>query len=441
MRVLLSKQDESDDYPSDRQTAPAQIEVQVKVVDASDPAGSMVYFRLVDPKDPSKYLNGHKDDNLPTSPAGQITPSAVVAPNGIATAILTIDPQYGGNNYRIEASRKPPPGFKKSAESKLYTAWKRFYIEHDKMYKQGEFLTQTSGAGQPNPARVFVANPGIFAPGDAVHILSGDSIATSEGEFGIIALVGAAFVDLQSPLALSYSEPLDPPNNILFPYSFLARIASGFFDAHPSTTELATTFDDTFVEWYLLATTGFVPHWAFAAGTTDELRNAFLSERSFLFFDHFNRSDGMPFMNYVQLVSASRFEESPPITGAVLGLTEATNSGGQTAFNWSWIFADTITSFAPSNLQNVSYHVAAHELGHQLNVNQGNPLGKGHDGEDAWGVPILGCLMNATTPPDTTSVRRLHASLTAPSQDLYCIRTHVDDLNQDQCPAFPGTTP
>lgn len=455
VRVLLSKQGESDDYPSERQTAPAQIEIQVKVVDAVDPAGSMVYFRLVDPKDPSFYLNGHKDDNLPTSPAGQITPSAVVAANGIATATLTIDPQYSGNNYRIEASLKPPPGFKKGAESKLYTAWKRFYIEHDKMYKEGEFLTQAAGAGQPEPARVFVANPETFAPGDAVHILAGDTIETavgqetSEGEFRTVAAVGAGFVDLDAPLALSYAEPLEPPPDN-FPYSFLAKISGGVFDVLPSAEKLTKAFDDGFTEWFFLPDSGFIPYWHDAVmemppPNPPAPSAAFIDARSHLFFKNLDRSVPRPFTNHIQLVSASRFEESPlpPPAHAELGLASATNTGpGPPASNWSWIFDDTIALLAPTNIQNVRDYVTAHELGHQLNVNPGAP--KGHDEEQAWHLPMepaVGCLMNPFTLLDFTGVHRFHANLGAPTQDLLCIRTHVNDLNQDSCPPFPGTTP
>jgi hypothetical protein len=446
VRVLMSKQGANDDYPHSNQTQAGQIRVEVKVTDKVDPAGMTVYFGLIDPKDPSEYLNGQAGDNLPMSPDGTVTPSAVVDENGIASTILTIGPQYAGNNYRIEVSFEPPPNFKKRDRSKTYTSWRRLYIEHDKMYEEGEFLTMTSGAEQPKPARVFVANPGIFSEGDEVHVLSGDSIDTSEGEMGFVAEVGADFVDLQAPLELTYPEPNSPQENLLFPYSFLARTDGGTFDAQPSNVELAKAFDDTYTEWHVLSETGYMPFWPHAEFGLPQNPpvppEAFVAARSFLFFKNFDRSAVQPSRNYVQLVSAARWEESPPAVGATYGRAAA--AMGET--NWLWVLVETIGLQATTDVQNVVNYVTAHELGHQLNVNQGSPQGGGHDEEKAIGAAGMCeppnnlqhcCLMNEATAPNVPGVQRFHATTTAPSQDLLCIRTHVDDLNLDDCPAFP----
>lgn len=452
VRILLSKRPTSDSYPSRRQTDNGQIAVSVKVTDNMDPAGTTIYFLPVDPKDPSKYLSGQQGDNLPSSPGGMVTPSAVVGADGIATAVLTVDPQQAGNNYRVEASLKPPPNFKRVARSPIYTSWRRLYIEHDRMYKQGEFLTQTSGAGQPDPSRVFVASSAIFGVGDEVHVLAGDDFSapvgneTSQGEIGHVAAVGPGFVDLQAPLALTYPEPASSPSPPL-PYSFIARRAGGTYDAHPSVTEMAKAFDDAFTEWVLLPDEGFVPHWPDAESGNPSQPKDFIDARSFLFFLNFDRKSVTPFINHVQVVSAAQLEAAPPPNGAVYGLASGTNSGS-VASNWSWIFSGTIELLAPTNVKNVTDHVTAHELGHQLNVNPGTL--EGHDVEAAWDAsgscqttnPVNCCLMFAATASNTPGVPKFHSHLAAPSQDLLCIRTHVDDLNQDQCPPpFPGSTP
>lgn len=446
VRILLSKRGTSDSYPSTDQTQDGEIKVQVKVTDKTDPVGTTIYFRLVDPKDPSRYLNGQKDDNLPSSPAGTITPSAVVQANGVATAVLTVDPRYSGNNYRVEASLTPPPNFKRVARTKgTYTTWRRQYIEHDRMYKQGEFLTQASGAGRPNPARVFVANSSIFAVGDDVHVLAGDDSSTpvgqerSEGELGVVAAVGPGFVDLQAPLQLTYEEPQPPPSPP-FPFAFIARRAGGTYDVQPSVTEMEKAFNDAFSDWVLLPGDGFVPHWPWAEGNNNPDRALFIDQRSFLFFRYYDRQNARPFVNHVQLVSAAQFEEVLP-SSPVLGRAEDSNVGGLPADNWVWMFAGTIAQKAPGNIANVQSHVLAHELGHQLNVNQGNPAGNGHDVQAAWGAAGTCqpsnlehcCLMNASTPLNTTGVKRFHAEQAAPSHDLFCIRSHLDDLNQDGC--------
>jgi hypothetical protein len=172
----------------------------------------------------------------------------------------------------------------------------------------------------------------------------------------------------------------------------------------------------------------------------------FVASRTFVFFKNFDRTNNQPAINHVQLVSAARWEESPPAQDAVLG--KAAADDGQT--NWSWVLSETISMQIPTNVQNVQDHVTTHELGHQLNVNQGSPQGFGHDEEeaiDASGMcqpPNLQncCLMNEGTPPNTQGDTQFHADPMAPSQDLLCIRTHVDDLNQDDCPPFfPGPPP
>jgi hypothetical protein len=135
-------------------------------------------------------------------------------------------------------------------------------------------------------------------------------------------------------------------------------------------------------------------------------------------------------------------EETPPVPPEV-GLASADNVDGDVANNWCWIFDETIAAEAspPSNLQNLRDYTTTHELGHQLNVNDGNPVEGGHDAEQEWGGSGIGCLMNDGAPPDTPGVSRFHDNMSAPSQDLFCVRTHVDDLNEDECPPFPGTMP
>ncbi|NJL29182.1 MAG: hypothetical protein HC897_15520, partial [Thermoanaerobaculia bacterium] len=437
-RVLVSKQVASDTYWSPDQTEDRKIRVNAKVTDGGAPVvGKMVYFRIKDPKDPSKYLNGHNGDNLPASPAGSVTASAVSNAAGMVEAILEVDPQYVGNNYEIEASFDPPPNFKERGKSAMYTSWRRLYIEHDRMYKEGSYLTQTSGAGQPNPARVFVQSSAVFSVGDEVHILSGDSIDHSQGEFGQVAAVepvpGCSCVDLQVPLALTYSEPQQGP--FPSPYGFLARRLGGFFDSQPDPNKMKTAFDDGYTDWLILpGDAGFMPFLA-DAGPNSALHSAIVAARTFLFFKNYERSNGDPFRNYVQLVSAARLEPAtPPAAMPTLGLADG--NGG--ADNWTWVFDEEITTFAAQgNLQNVRDHVISHELGHQMNVNQGNPLGKGHDAEQDWhppNEPPRACLMNEATTPTTTGKNRFHALPAAPSRDLLCIRTHVDDLNVDLCP-------
>jgi len=79
-------------------------------------------------------------------------------------------------------------------------------------------------------------------------------------------------------------------------------------------------------------------------------------------------------------------------------------------------------------IENSLDSVGAHELAHNWNVNPPEGTTGGHDSEDAWNGGK--CLMNVVRDL-TLGVVRFH---TAPGLiDLYCIRGHVDDLNQDSC--------
>ena len=86
--------------------------------------------------------------------------SATSDAQGKVRTVLTITDTYAGDNYQVEASLQPLATFKKIARSGVFTAWRRAYVEYDRMYKVGEFVSQTSGAGQVDPARVFVSTGG-----------------------------------------------------------------------------------------------------------------------------------------------------------------------------------------------------------------------------------------------------------------------------------------
>ena len=72
---------------------------------------------------------------------------------------------------------------------------------------------------------------------------------------------------------------------------------------------------------------------------------------------------------------------------------------------------------------------SARSQGHDWDVNHG--MSRHHDSQFAWNSATAKCLMD----PDRDrklGVVALHDE-TAPSIDLYCIRSHVDDLNQTSC--------
>ena len=441
VRVLISTKNPDDStYPTLYQTEDRKIRVRMKVTDKVDPAGMTLYLRVVDPKDGSRYANTQAGDNRPTSPGASIAPSVVVDQNGFAEAVLEldVDTQNSGNNYEVEVSFDPPPNFKKRSRSKEFIAWRRVYFEHDRMFRAGELVTQTSGGGS---AQVFVANPGTFTVGDPVLVISASTPTTRAGELRTVASLGAGFINLDTPLNETYLEPSGPPVS-LFPYSFVAKSTAGVFEAFdtfPSAATLRPAFDDTFTEWVRVATgEGYVPHFASMEGNgipADDFFAAF----ALPFFDHAD-SALVPTSNHVHVISAAQFETTilPPPEPVKLGVSVApTNQTG--------IFNQTIDIRTdPPTYQTLVDEVFAHELAHQFDVNLPTPTNlacenppdplSGHDCLTEWGISTQPCLMHPNA--QGNGVVRFHSEFT-PSKDLYCIRGHVDDLNSPDCTWTP----
>jgi hypothetical protein len=146
-----------DEYPSAMQTEDRKIRVGGTLRDQSGKpvAGKPVHFRLSDPADTASYVVAAGDaapgDNIdgPGSLNGGGTAATVTTDaNGRVSLTLTITDHVAGDNYRIRAS--PDPTFactEGCAWSATYTAWKRVYVEVNKMFRRGAFLTEDVAPG------------------------------------------------------------------------------------------------------------------------------------------------------------------------------------------------------------------------------------------------------------------------------------------------------
>lgn len=424
-RVLTHKYRTDDAYPTAFQTEDRKIVVEATVVEEARPAaGVTVHFRLIDPEDKAPYASTGAGDNK-GGPGSLSVTSATSDADGKVRTVLTVSDTYAGDNYQVEASLQPAPNFKKIARSGVFTAWKRAYVEYDRMYKVGQFINQTSGAGQADPSKVFVPTPATFAMGNMVHVLAGfpagGTPATADGEMRTVVAIAADHIVVNAPLANTYPYGGGFPPGEDPPYSFVAKVTGGAYDLSPSTPIGATAFDDTFTEWVFVDGGGFVPAWPTINDVADIGRSVFF------FKNRQPPSFQVPRTNHVQLVAAGSHSDvaEPNATGA-------TSAAG----NISWVFHDKIASLCggcnTNQLKNFIDSVATHELAHQWNVNPPVTLTDGHDSEFTWINATRECLMNLAG-DDTLGVARFHANLAAPSIDLYCIRGHVDDLNQDSC--------
>jgi hypothetical protein len=431
-RIVLSRQwahkyPAEDAFPSPDQTHDMKITVRVLLNPVMDPTGRTAHFQLQDPKDPSRYNPyASPGDNRPISPAGRWIGQASFDINGIATTEILAISQYSGNNFRITArldSSSGPP----VAKSAIYTTWRRVYVEHDRMWKSGAWVSHPSGSGlgAPGPAwRVFVFDNSIFSPGDEVHILSANSFHHAYGEFSTVSGTGVdanlgPYVDVEPELSNLYGSAVGEPPNDQFPYSFLARVEEWIYDVEPDLDQLAIAFDDAFTELVFLPSGGVVPHWP-------DLPGAEIFARSPSFFKARMAPWRPETPNTIQLVSAANSD--------ALGW-----SWPELNHNWAWVFEVPIAAIYPDAIESVRASVTAHEIAHQFGVNNSwNDPGGGHCTQHAW-TPSLQdnlCLMN-TARDRTLGVVKMHSPAPAwgnPTNELMCIRSHLDDMDtEDQC--------
>ena len=405
------------------------IELRVQLNSKIDSAGLTAYFRIIDPPDPSRYITGAAEgDNLPdTSSSGQVTVSAAFD-GGVAKAVLTVDPDHGGNNFRIEASLTPEPNFIPLAVSPTYTTWRRIYIEHDTMYDEGVWIRETTAPGSPTATEIKVSSIAGFNVDDQVFVMSTNSYQAATGELGYVDHVATSpdrvYVDTVlgpggSGLQHSYAGGLVDD---AMPFGFVAQVASVERGQNVTIANLPIAFDDAFTEWRMLPIRGHVPHWELSG--TDADMGAQMAARGPKYFNaKIAPEDGNPetelSVNTIHLVSAF-------LAGNNAGLT----SYDSTLLH-SWLFHKKIQDVFTLQEQAATEHVTAHELAHLFNVNQADPTQRGHDLQDTW-LNDGKCLMNENNEVGdiTRGVVKLHQPIAIPEHnDLMCIRTHIDQLS------------
>lgn len=430
-RILLSKDQLNDVYPSTAQVADGQIRVRVRLNPLIDPTGLSAHFRITDPADPSGYIVGaSEDDNIPSSPGASISAQVPFDASGLASATLVVEEtDVSGNNFRVEASLEGGGAFRPIATSPVYTSWRRIYVEHDNMLKVGAWIRQTTTAGLPTPTEVQLSSSASFAVNDDVWVLSGDSFATAMGELGVVTEVGTSpdYVKIDTDpgpgtrgLIESYTGNLSDNSA---PFGFVGKLSGEVYGGALSFSNLSVAFGDAFTDWRVLQMGAFVPLWT-PVPPIDGGAGAYLVERGPLFFNVKSDPNSLLPLNTIHLISAAEAEDA-------LGLTQFDPDVTQ-----SWVMHQGIDDTFPDlDVPDATENILAHELTHLFHVNQGDPGNRGHDARDAW----LGggkCLMNEMR-DRTLGVVKLHEPTLAPTQDLMCIRTHVDALNSNNSCLIP----
>jgi len=372
----------------------------------------IVYFRVKDPKDESHYISGTENDNK-CGPGILSSSSAPVDANGKASIDLTITDRCSGDNYRVEVSLTSDFA-KIEAKTPVLEAWKRLYIEKDRMYKTGIDLSAPSGKDYPPANWVRIADTSKFTNGDQVHILS---YYKSIGEYGTIQSIGTNdHLELIAPLNENYEMTVDAAP--VRPH--VAKVADGLYDI--STSVINDVFDKTYKEMFIelvnlnseLNDNSRVPYNVFD-GTSGALITL-----SLWFNDNIMNLKVWKKNRILLIVGKLHIgdpPEDPPPEGKAISSQDAV-----------LLCMDQIGSS-----QEILRDVLAHEIGHLFRVNPADP--NGHCDKNPWNsssYPADRCLMNESRINNDNN-QKMHV-VSATDSDLFECRLQIDDFTNDNPP-------
>jgi hypothetical protein len=219
------------------------------------------YIRVVDPPDPSTYVPAaevHRGDNLratsiiagshPTWGWASMTADA----EGRFSAVLPTTSSAAGDNVQLEASAAWLPYLASEARctpalgcytSGVLTAWRRLYVERDRMLRKGSFLTQDALPGVNTLSVVSTADfSGASASAPIAAILihgDGPEVSTPNNYYETVYVVRAqnnGRLTLQSPITRSYNavisatEPTKRAGDAIGRYATTADVWPAYLD-------------------------------------------------------------------------------------------------------------------------------------------------------------------------------------------------------------------
>jgi len=400
-----------DVYASSHQKEDASITITAEVKPPYH--GISVNFRVLDPPDPSGYVTGADGDNRDSVNKGSFSrnshvdvTSAVTNSNGIARVTLYTTERYAGDNYRVKAwigeEEDAYPVF-----SGIITAWKRIYLEEDRMCRRGGVLYDSygatgkcGGADQPeccgtdpqlpcNQIKVYDWTTDTISSGNSIKIFDETKpFESSTSEIRTIQSLtdngdGTKTITLDKDLSHSYyaSSRSGSPAMPTFTNGHSGGIClaetydSSFFNADTSRLnrpDMTGPFDDAFVSFATIPDgSGVVPYLPgeFFAGSNNHSKFNF----SRIWFKNFQSSgSGTP---------------PTPAKRNILHIVGATEWSDYLGYAWqgydlTYIMVKRIEDIFSSNALVVNRDTTAHEMGHQFSVNPDNC--DGHDNRQAW---------------------------------------------------------
>ncbi len=393
-KVLTHLFDPNDTYPVG-QVKDAEMPITIRARRA-DP-GTTIYLQVSDPPDTSLYGTPHSaNDNYDVSTTnvgtigGQSQITMQLPASGQTTSlVLTTTPFAAGDNYRIVGSIDPQlltnPAFQCTdcPDSGIITAWKRVYLESDRMFRKGAMLTASVSAGATeidvSSVSGFVAPKGK-SPGSSIVLVHaptqpGGPIyyepAPGDPPLTVSSVnKNKLTIKLSRPLIHGYFKAPDPAQPWL---ADGVGVVTGVMntDTYSSNTSLLSSlFAQAFVEVIPRSSDpGYVPYYA---NFLDPSLQDILSDGLRWF-----RNYGKP--NYICSIG---------------GANSGTNLGDRLINNrvaWTWV-AKVESLVSSGNRANLNGESTSHEMTHVWDVNQlFNNMG--HCDQFDYGNPSLLCLM------------------------------------------------
>lgn len=386
-------------YPSRYQTTDRQLQIPVRVkTEGGYMQSGQVYFRVADPPDSSAYAVGaQSNDNGGASTAVTLSPNPAPVSGGFAQTTLTVTDRYAGDNYIIQASiesaLRDDPSYvcgSTCGSSMEIKAVKRAYIEIDRMFRTGAYLSEDVGPSQ-TPLWVAVSDARPFRNARRVRFVHAPPLTLIGPDVPYYSDVDLLSVDVKG----NRLQVASLPYTFLGPEEFQGAIRPYLADGVGVITGDENT--DFFIANSGYATALFQPAYVEYV----EVSN-----------------DPAPFLPFEAQISGSALDDASELRSIarkwffhavqnnhqhVLGASERLGDAGllglttaRVGTNWSWIFVESVNDAAPRRNDGewvFNGEVTAHELAHQWQVN--DPANGGHCDHPAVGTNFF-CTMHGS---------------------------------------------
>jgi hypothetical protein len=400
-------------YSSSHQTEDGRLRIRAQLFRAGEPEPFVpVYFWIDDPRSSAPYesTGAGYGDNHDAYHAGLITfrdvagkvlsvVSATTDQDGWVETELIVTDRYGGDNYRIIASSNPDLAtgdrfscyYTRCWFSGTFTAWKRVYLEADRMFKKGAFLTQPVAASPDAPVTVALESiPKGVGKNKYLMFIHSPSIGSSGTPWSEVVKVTGVNNKNKEVTVEHLTYGYEGPENYLGDdYRYLAD-AVGVISGPDGPTDgdlwnfnteyLQPLYANTFVEYVLLSDdpVPYLPNEPELALTGNTGR------------------DSMTLIPRKWFYHRGERNKQHLLAGARQVLSDLGRANPEPGEPWAWVFDRAIEIYGPlfGARDRLRGEATVHELTHTWGVLHDDEA-TGSNDQKQWNSPTLFCTMHA----------------------------------------------